>query len=92
MTLSIMGIGITYFLTDVAPFPFVDVTLGLSNWDDIEIDGPGIAVGVGAEFRPNWTAAVDLGWGNPKEGPDIAGIEWEVTGVTVGMHVSHIWY
>ena len=54
----------------------------------------GISVGGGYEFKPNWAAGVDLGWGKPSDDASLFGEKIEVssTNISVGLHVSHLWY
>ena len=96
LTLSVGGIGLTYFFNADGPSPFVDVTIGVSGWDDGNdgMSGMGISVGGGYEFKPNWAAGVDLGWGNPSDDASLLGEKIEVssTNISVGLHVSHLWY
>lgn len=92
------GVGVTYFLTEAAPSLFVDVTVGVSSWDDgdgNEFSGGGVAVGAGYEFRKNWTAEVDYIFGSPSDDKSLFGekvLEAEVTGASLGITINHIWY
>jgi len=96
LALSVGGIGLTYFFNADGPSPFIDVTIGVSVWDDgnDDMSGMGISVGGGYEFKPNWAAGVDLGWGNPSDDASLLGEKIEVssTNISVGLHVSHLWY
>ena len=58
------------------------------------MSGMGISVGGGYEFKPNWAAGVDLGWGNPSDDTSLLFEKVEVssTNISVGLHVSHLWY
>ncbi len=99
LALSVGGIGLTYFFNADGPSPFIDVTIGVSAWDDGNDDnrmsGMGISVGGGYEFKPNWAAGVDLGWGNPSHDVSLFSekiSEVSSTNISVGLHVSHLWY
>ncbi len=99
LALSVGGIGLTYFFNADGPSPFIDVTIGVSAWDDgndgNRMSGMGISVGGGYEFKPNWAAGVDLGWGNPSDDVSLFSekiSEVSSTNISVGLHVSHLWY
>ncbi len=92
------GLGLTYFLKEEAPSLFADLTLGMSTWDDgdgADFTGSGVNVGIGYEFKKNWTLEADFSIGKPSDQESLFGekvLDAEVTGSTLGITVNHIWY
>ena len=92
------GLGLTYFMKEAAPSLFVDLTLGISTWDDgdgSDFGGGGANVGLGYEFKKNWTLEADYSFGKPNDEESLFGekiLDAEVTGFALGIPVNHIWY
>ncbi len=93
---TIGGIGLIYYFSAAARSPFIDIALGISSWDDSEnsFSGGGASIGAGYEFKKNWTAEIDYGFGSPSDKEQVFGetVSAEMTGATLAVTVNHIWY
>jgi hypothetical protein len=93
---TIGGFGLTYYFSAAAPSPFVDLTLGVSSWDDGEssFSGGGASIGAGLEFKKNWTAEFDFSFGAPSDKERVFGeiVSADMTGTSFAFTLNHIWY
>ena len=73
----------------------------MASWQyDIDDNGdsplvsPGMACGLGYEFRNNWTLEIDAGWGSPKETTGIFAqlLGRQIEGLKLRLAAHHIWY
>jgi hypothetical protein len=68
------GLGVTYFIGNAAPSPYVNATLGFNSFNYIGIEGaetnqwfgPGAAVGGGFEFARHWLLDGKVLLGRPR--------------------------
>jgi hypothetical protein len=72
---GLSGIGATWFLKPRAPSAYVDATIGIAAWNEIDTDdgavesmtGLGLSVGGGFEFARHWLVDADLIVGRPRD-------------------------
>ena len=98
---DIAGLGLTYFFADRSPSFFVEAVFGMAGWQydvddgrEIPLVSTGMALGLGYEFRKNWTWEIDAGWGSPKETTGIFKqlVGRQIKGFKLNFTAHHIWY